>query len=98
MRLTFLPRILSRAVPAFVLTAAMGPADASGFQIRKLSAAASGNAMAGATAGAGNIGYMAFNPAAIGRWGYPGSGQPQRDPGPVRGPQRPGQELPGPLT
>lgn len=64
---TAVQRKLSTASVGLVLTVAAGAASASGFQIYELSAAASGNAMAGATAGAENISYMAFNPAAIGR-------------------------------
>lgn len=67
MRLSLSPWTVVRTASALTLAAAMGTAGASGFQIRELSATASGNAMAGATAGAESISYMAFNPAAIGR-------------------------------
>ncbi|WP_280567780.1 outer membrane protein transport protein [Chromohalobacter sp. 296-RDG] len=43
-----------------------GQAAASGFQVREQSAKALGNAMAGAAAGAEDVSYMTFNPAAIG--------------------------------
>ncbi|MCO6439932.1 MAG: outer membrane protein transport protein [Nitrococcus mobilis] len=49
------------------LAASVGTAAASGFQIREQSAKALGNAMAGATANAEDVSYMAYNPATIGR-------------------------------
>lgn len=52
---------------SIALTASMGTAMAAGFQIREQSAKALGNAMAGASAGAEDVSYMAYNPAAIGR-------------------------------
>ncbi|MDN5848916.1 MAG: outer membrane protein transport protein [Nitrococcus sp.] len=54
-----------------VLTASVGTALASGYQNHAQSAKALGNAMAGATAGAEDASYMAYNPAAIGS--LPGS-------------------------
>ncbi len=48
--------------------AASGPAaHAAGFALKEQSAAAQGNAFAGATAGAEDVSYMFFNPAALGR-------------------------------
>jgi long-chain fatty acid transport protein len=44
-----------------------GRAEAAGFAIKEQSATAQGNAFAGATAGAEDISYMFFNPAALGR-------------------------------
>jgi long-chain fatty acid transport protein len=46
---------------------AMDQAQASGFAIREQSAAAQGNAFAGATAGAEDVTYLFFNPAVLGR-------------------------------
>ena len=43
-----------------------GAAMAAGFALREQSATAQGNAFAGATAGADDISYMFFNPAALG--------------------------------
>ncbi|MCW4152509.1 outer membrane protein transport protein [Halomonas sp. 18H] len=45
---------------------AASQASASGFQVREQSAKALGNAMAGAAAGAEDVSYMTYNPAAIG--------------------------------
>ena len=56
------------AVGSMVLTLAIGErAEASGFALREQSATALGNAFAGATAGADDLTYMFFNPAALGR-------------------------------
>ncbi len=44
-----------------------GPAHASGFALREQRATALGNAFAGATAGAEDLSYMFFNPAALAR-------------------------------
>lgn len=52
---------------SIAVAASVGTAMASGFQIREQSAKALGNAMAGASAGAEDVSYMAYNPAAIGR-------------------------------
>lgn len=52
---------------SIALAASVGTAVASGFQNREQSAKALSNAMAGATAGAEDASYMAYNPAAIGR-------------------------------
>ena len=49
------------------LTVADEPALASGYALREQSATALGNAMAGATAGAEDLSYMFFNPAALTR-------------------------------
>lgn len=46
---------------------AAGHAEAAGFALKEQSATAQGNAFAGATAGAEDISYMFFNPAALGR-------------------------------
>ena len=51
---------------AVVLGLAAGGAGAAGFQIREQSTAALGNAMAGASASAQDVTYMAYNPASIG--------------------------------
>lgn len=48
-----------------VTLAAADQADAAGFAIREQSSVAQGNAFAGATAGAEDISYMFFNPAAL---------------------------------
>ncbi|MGZ9272911.1 MAG: outer membrane protein transport protein, partial [Candidatus Binatia bacterium] len=50
-------------VPALLLSGTETPAVASGFALREQSAAALGNAFAGATAAADDIGSMFFNPA-----------------------------------
>lgn len=55
------------ALSSIGLAVSMGTALASGFQIHEQSAKALGNALAGATAGAEDVSYMAYNPAAIGR-------------------------------
>lgn len=60
-----------RLVPVVVMVGiAVTPmaAHAAGFAIKQQSAAAQGNAFAGATAGAENPSYMFFNPAALGRF------------------------------
>src|SRR5512144_3348827 len=44
-----------------------GRAHASGYALREQSASALGNAFAGATAGAADLSYMYFNPAALTR-------------------------------
>lgn len=62
---------LVRSISTIALATSMGTAVASGFQIREQSAKAMGNAMAGASAGAEDVSYMAYNPATIGR--LPGS-------------------------
>lgn len=49
------------------LTVADEPALASGYALREQSASAIGNAFAGATAGAEDLSYMFFNPAALTR-------------------------------
>lgn len=54
------------ALLASYLTA-MDQAHASGFAVREQSAAAQGNAFAGATAGAEDVTYLFFNPAVLGR-------------------------------
>src|SRR3954467_6064979 len=46
---------------------AVGRAEAAGFALREQSAAAQGNAFAGATSGAESLSYMFFNPATLGR-------------------------------
>ena len=54
------------ATPLIVV--ASGPAaHAAGFALKEQSASAQGNAFAGATAGAEDVSYMFFNPAALGR-------------------------------
>lgn len=57
---------LTLAVTLASAVMATGQAAASGFQVREQSAKALGNAMAGAAAGAEDVSYMTFNPAAIG--------------------------------
>ncbi|MCK0767175.1 OmpP1/FadL family transporter [Chromohalobacter canadensis] len=57
---------LTLAVTLASAVIASGQAAASGFQVREQSAKALGNAMAGAAAGAEDVSYMTFNPAAIG--------------------------------
>lgn len=57
---------LTLAVTLASAVMAAGQAAASGFQVREQSAKALGNAMAGAAAGAEDVSYMTFNPAAIG--------------------------------
>ncbi len=62
-------RVLGGAVAITIITQAAAPAaDAAGFAIKQQSAAAQGNAFAGATAGAESPSYMFFNPAALGRF------------------------------
>ena len=62
-------RALGRAAMTAIATLAAAPtADAAGFAIKQQSAAAQGNAFAGATAGAESPSYMFFNPAALGRF------------------------------
>jgi long-chain fatty acid transport protein len=61
-----MPR-LARTLAALLLGLLAGRVEAAGFALREQSAAAQGNAFAGATAGADDISYMFFNPAAIGR-------------------------------
>lgn len=58
--------VLLAVMATAVLGLASGPAGAAGFQIREQSTAALGNAMAGASASAQDVTYMAFNPASIG--------------------------------
>jgi long-chain fatty acid transport protein len=53
------------AAAALLLLAALEQAQASGYALREQSGAALGNAFAGATAGAEDISYMFFNPAAL---------------------------------
>jgi long-chain fatty acid transport protein len=65
MRVIVPMRALSLA--CLCLAAGAGQAQAAGLAIRKQSGAALGNAFAGATAGAEDIGYMFFNPAALAR-------------------------------
>ena len=55
------------ALLALSLTLADAQAFASGFALREQSASALGNALAGATAGAEDLSYMFFNPAALTR-------------------------------
>ncbi|MDN5871378.1 MAG: outer membrane protein transport protein [Nitrococcus sp.] len=57
---------LKGSLTLLVLTASVGTALASGYQNHAQSAKALGNALAGATAGAEDASYMAYNPAAIG--------------------------------
>ena len=57
---------LTLAVTLASAVIASGHAAASGFQVREQSAKALGNAMAGAAAGAEDVSYMTYNPAAIG--------------------------------
>jgi len=57
---------LTLAVTLASAVMASGQAAASGFQVREQSAKALGNAMAGAAAGAEDVSYMTYNPAAIG--------------------------------
>ncbi|MDF9435099.1 OmpP1/FadL family transporter [Chromohalobacter israelensis] len=57
---------LTLAVTLASTVIASGHAAASGFQVREQSAKALGNAMAGAAAGAEDVSYMTYNPAAIG--------------------------------
>ncbi|MCK0716346.1 OmpP1/FadL family transporter [Chromohalobacter sarecensis] len=57
---------LTLAVTLASAVMASGHAAASGFQVREQSAKVLGNAMAGAAAGAEDVSYMTFNPAAIG--------------------------------
>jgi len=57
---------LTVAVTLASAVLASGQAAASGFQVREQSAKALGNAMAGAAAGAEDVSYMTYNPAAIG--------------------------------
>ncbi|CBV43735.1 OmpP1/FadL family transporter [Halomonas elongata] len=57
---------LTVAVTLASAVLASSQAAASGFQVREQSAKALGNAMAGAAAGAEDVSYMTFNPAAIG--------------------------------
>ena len=54
-------------VGGLALLLSAGAALAAGFGIREQSVTAQGNAFAGATAGAEDVSYMAFNPAALGR-------------------------------
>lgn len=58
---------LLRSFTAVALVAAAGSAAASGYELREQSAKALGNAIAGASADAGDVSYMAYNPATIGR-------------------------------
>ncbi len=58
--------VLLAVTATAVLGLAAGPAGAAGFQIREQSTAALGNAMAGASASAQDVTYMAYNPASIG--------------------------------
>ncbi|MCK0745558.1 OmpP1/FadL family transporter [Chromohalobacter nigrandesensis] len=57
---------LTLAVTLASAVIASGQAAASGFQVREQSAKVLGNAMAGAAAGAEDVSYMTYNPAAIG--------------------------------
>ncbi|WP_156777007.1 OmpP1/FadL family transporter [Nitrococcus mobilis] len=66
MTMTVKHRGLARPFMTIALAASVGTAAASGFQIREQSAKALGNAMAGASAGAEDASYMAYNPATIG--------------------------------
>jgi long-chain fatty acid transport protein len=50
-----------------LVTLLVGRAEAAGFALKEQSTTAQGNAFAGATAGAEDISYMFFNPAALGR-------------------------------
>jgi long-chain fatty acid transport protein len=54
------------AVAGSVVLAAGGQAHAAGYALKEQSATAQGNAFAGATAGADDVSYMFFNPAALG--------------------------------
>lgn len=56
-----------RPFATIALSASVGTAAASGFEIREQSAKAMGSALAGASAGAEDVSYMAYNPAALGR-------------------------------
>ena len=58
--------VLAATGGALVLGLVAGPAGAAGFQIREQSTNALGNAMAGASASAQDVTYMAYNPASIG--------------------------------
>ncbi len=57
---------LAKPFVTIALATSVGTAAASGFQIREQSAKALGNAMAGASAGAEDASYMAYNPATVG--------------------------------
>ncbi|MEA3251133.1 MAG: outer membrane protein transport protein [Pseudomonadota bacterium] len=57
---------LAIAIAAASAVMASSQAAASGFQVREQSAKALANAMAGAAAGAEDVSYMTYNPAAIG--------------------------------
>ncbi|GED23482.1 OmpP1/FadL family transporter [Halomonas halmophila] len=57
---------LTVAVTLVSALLAASQASASGFQVREQSAKVLGNAMAGAAAGAEDVSYMTYNPAAIG--------------------------------
>lgn len=61
-------RALGVAVVLLMAGGAASPLLAAGFAIKQQSAAAQGSAFAGATAGAENLSYMYFNPAALGRF------------------------------
>ena len=54
------------AVAGMVSLAGLGQAHASGYALKEQSPTAQGNAFAGATAGADDVTYMFFNPAALG--------------------------------
>ncbi|HMR32406.1 MAG TPA: TonB-dependent receptor [Geminicoccaceae bacterium] len=59
-------RRVAFALAALSAASAGGPALAAGFALKEQSGTAQGNAFAGATAGADDISYMFFNPAALG--------------------------------
>lgn len=58
---------VATGVAAAALLGQAGTAEASGFALKEQSAAALGNAFAGATAGAEDVTYMFFNPAGLTR-------------------------------
>lgn len=60
-------RIAVLACSGTVLAAGAAPAWSAGFALKEQSGTAQGNAYAGATAGAEDIGYMFFNPAGLAR-------------------------------
>ncbi|MEE8445819.1 MAG: outer membrane protein transport protein [Alphaproteobacteria bacterium] len=59
--------LATTAIVGIAAMAALGEANAAGFALKEQSAAAQGNSFAGATAGAEDVSYMFFNPAALAR-------------------------------
>ena len=55
-----------RSAGTLAAGAGAGEPQAAGYALKEQSATAQGNAFAGATAGADDISYMFFNPAALG--------------------------------